>query len=231
MALARTMSSASFSGIWFSERPNSAASDLAERHEIIARIKPGRNLADIVAQRLAVAQHHGPCQHIDLRAGVVDVVFLGHVIACGAEQIGQRIAEHRAPAMADMHRPGRVGRDIFDIDLLPGPCRGLSIGRARLEKVSQMPLPEHRREPQIDEAGAGDLKALNVLVAAQSADQLFRHRARVQAERLGQHHRRIAGEIAMAGIARRLDRDARKIKRAAVLRLQIQRLQRFFYSL
>ena len=33
-----------------------------------------------------------------------------------AKQIGQRVAEHRATAMADMHRPGRIGRDVFDVD-------------------------------------------------------------------------------------------------------------------
>ena len=33
------------------------------------------------------------------------------------EQIGERVAEHRAAAVADMHRPGRIGRNIFDIDL------------------------------------------------------------------------------------------------------------------
>ena len=37
--------------------------------------------------------------------------------------------------------------------------------------------------------------------------------ARLQAGVLGQHHRRVGGEIAVAGLARRLDHDAREIGR------------------
>ena len=37
-------------------------------------------------------------------------------------------------------------------------------------------------------------------------------RARIGARRLGQHHRRIGGEIAMRRIARRLDRDVAPIE-------------------
>ena len=90
----------------------------ADRLQIIARIKPFGNGADVFAERLAVAQERRAREHIDLRAGIVDVVFARDLEAGESQQIGERIAEHRAAAMADMHRPGRIGRDIFDIDRL-----------------------------------------------------------------------------------------------------------------
>ena len=69
-------------------------------------------------ERLAVAQIGGAREHIDLGAGIVDVVFAGHRKAGESQQVRERIAEHGAAAMADMHRPGRIGRDVFDIDRL-----------------------------------------------------------------------------------------------------------------
>jgi hypothetical protein len=95
---------------------------LPDRLQIVAGIKPFRNLADVLAERLAVAQEGRAREHIDLRAGVVDVIFARDVKARERQQVGQRIAEHRAAAMADMHRPGRIGRDVFDIDLFGSPA-------------------------------------------------------------------------------------------------------------
>ena len=70
-------------------------------------------------ERLAVAQEGRAGEHVDLRAGVVDVVLARHLVAGEGEERGERIAEHGAAAVADMHRPGRVGRHVLDVDLLP----------------------------------------------------------------------------------------------------------------
>ena len=93
----------------------------ADRLEIIAGIEAFRNRADVLAQRLAVAQVSRAREHVDLRAGIVDVVLARDLVAGELQQVRERIAEHRAAAMPDMHRPGRVGRDVFDIDLLAAP--------------------------------------------------------------------------------------------------------------
>ena len=88
---------------------------LADRLEIVAGIEPFGNLADVLAERLAVAQIGRAGERIDLGAGVVDIIFARHGEAGEGEQIGERIAEHGAAAMADMHRPGRIGRHILDV--------------------------------------------------------------------------------------------------------------------
>ena len=89
---------------------------LADGFEIIARIESVGD-RDRFAKRLAIAQEGRTREHVDLRACVVDVVLARHVMAGEGQQVGERIAEHRAAAMPDMHRAGRVGRDVFDIDL------------------------------------------------------------------------------------------------------------------
>ncbi len=52
--------------------PNSASAP-RRRHQIIARIKALGNLADRLSERLAVAQEDRTGEHVDLRAGIVDV--------------------------------------------------------------------------------------------------------------------------------------------------------------
>ena len=94
-----------------------AASSSPDRDQVVAGIEAARDLDDL-AERLAVAQERRLGEHLDLPAGVVDVVLAGHVVARVGHQRGQRVAEHRAAGMAHMHRAGRVGRDVLDVDLL-----------------------------------------------------------------------------------------------------------------
>ena len=184
----------------------------ADRLEIIARIKPFRDGADVLAERFAVAQIGRARELIDLRAGIVDVIFARHLEAGEGQQVGQRIAEHGAAAMADMHRPGRIGRDIFDIDRhaarryrsLPycapscTALRSASIHAAGLSVRLMKPGP-----------------ATSTLATRSSARSLsgdrFGKLARLAAGILGEHHGGIGRDVAMRRIARRLDRHARLI--------------------
>ena len=54
---------------------------LPDRLQIVAGIKAFRNLADVLAERLAVAQESRPREYIDLRAGVVDIIFPDDIVA------------------------------------------------------------------------------------------------------------------------------------------------------
>ncbi len=51
---------------------------------------------------------------------------------------------------------------------------------------------------EVDEARAGDFGFGDVLVARQRSDDFFRQIARLHACRLGQHHRDVAGEVAVS---------------------------------
>ena len=90
-----------------------------------------RDFADLFTERLAIAQIGGAREHIDLRAGIVDVILARNIVAGKRKQIGKRIAEHGSATVTDMHRSGGIDGDIFDVDLFGGaPC---PIGRCAAE--------------------------------------------------------------------------------------------------
>ena len=131
---------------------------LPDRDQIVARIKPFGNIANVLAQRLAITQMHRPGEDIDLPASIIDIIFADDLMPGKFEQAGQRIANHSAPAMAHMHRPGGIGGDIFDIDRLARAQIGTAIIR-RLASQSP-PIPSSQTaciQPQIDKARPGNL--------------------------------------------------------------------------
>ena len=109
----------------------------ADRLQVVAGIEPFRDVADALAQRLAVAQEGRAGEHVDLGAGIVDVVFARHLVAGEGQQVGERIAEHGAAAMADVHRPGRIGRDVLDVDRLAVAEVAAAIGGAGRQDVAR----------------------------------------------------------------------------------------------
>ena len=75
-------------------------------------------------------------------------------------------------------------------------------------------LPVGDGEMDIDEAGSRDRDIGDVRILLEPGDDLSAKRARIGAERLGQHHGGIGRDIAMAGVTRRLDGDAAEIERS-----------------
>jgi hypothetical protein len=86
--------------------------------QIIARIEAFGDLADVLAERLAVAKVQRPGERIDLRARIVDIIFLGDPEAGRLEDPRQAVADDGAAAMAHVQRARRVRRNIFDVDPL-----------------------------------------------------------------------------------------------------------------
>jgi hypothetical protein len=105
----------------------------SNRFQIITRVKTVGDGANILTERLAVAQKSRARQNIDLRARIVDVVLARYIVAGERQQVGERIAEHCATAVTDMHGPGRVGRDILDVDLFAFADSALSVVFALLK--------------------------------------------------------------------------------------------------
>ena len=199
--------------------------------QVFAGIEPLRHRIDGLAQRLAVAQMERAREHVDLGAGVVDVILAVHREAGLGEERGQRVADHRAPPVPDMHRPRRVGRDEFDIDPLAGADRRIAVGRAGVEDRAQLRVPHLRIEPDVEKARLGDRHRITAaavigaeeLAAGQRRADLLGQFQRVLLDRAGQHHRRVGRQIAMRRVARRLDRDAAEIeaRRQAARRREI----------
>ena len=180
----------------------------SDRLEVIAGIEAFRNRTDILAQRLAIAQEGRACERIDLRTGVIDVV-----LACNREpgegkKVGERVAEHSAAAMTHMHRSGRVGGHVFNIDGAAAAHVAAPIICARSEDCAQCADPSLGLERQIDEARPCDFCLRHQIVAAQLCRDRFRQYARLRPGVFGQHHGRIGRHVAVGALARRLDHDA-----------------------
>ena len=107
--------------------------------------------------------------------------------------------------MADMHRPGRIGRDIFDVDRNAATDFAHAVSRARLHRAAQRRDPGGGLEREIDEARAGDVGLGDDSVGAQFLRDCLGKLARFAAGVLGQHHGGVGGNVAMRRIARRLD--------------------------
>jgi hypothetical protein len=109
--------------------------------------------------------------------------------------------------MADMHRTGRVGRNILDIDLeirtQIGPPEINALADDRPPAAARMAAVSRKlRNP----GPATEVSATSASPANCAAIMLGKC-ARVHAQRLGKDHGSIGRDIAMCGIARRLDRQ------------------------
>ena len=184
----------------------------AYRDEIVARIEAFGDLADLLAERLAVAHVQRAGENVDLRACVVDVIFLGDPKARGLEQPGERVADDRPAAMAHVHRARRVGRDIFDVDPLVVADLRQAVGIAFAKDRLQLLAPRVGREADVEEAGTRDLDGGDPRQRFQLGRDRGRQSARVRARALRKHHCGIARQVAMRRVARRLDRHGAAVQ-------------------
>ncbi len=152
IASARKWSSQSCSGRAAQCVPNASTLAFPTSIRYSPGIKPFRDVADLFTKRFAVAQVGRTCQHIDLSARIVDVIFAGHVEPSLLQQRRQRVANHGAAAMTDMHRPSRIGGYEFDIDLAAVADVAIAVARSGAENFAQPLVPERVRQRQVDKA-------------------------------------------------------------------------------
>src|SRR6266568_5114284 len=176
---------------------------------VLARV-PLRRKRHRPARELLVAQVDRARERLHLRAEVVHVVLAGDLVAAPGEQAGHRVPGDGIPPVADVHRAGRVRRDVLDVDPLSLPDPGSAPRGTSGDRALEGAEPDVRREPHVDEAGAGDLEADDLARGVLRAD-LVEDRLRELARRLpgslGEHHRRVHREITVLRVAGRLDRE------------------------
>ena len=204
-------------GLILERRAEFAGQRLADRLEVVAGVEAIGDRADVLAQSLAVAEVRRAGQNVDLAAGVVDVIFARRLAAGKDQQAGEGVAEYRAPRMTDVHRPGRVGAHVFNVDRplrawRPGP-EAHALGEDRPQNL----VVDLRLQHDIDEARPRGLGAQHVRFAREVRSEAYGQGARVRAGLLGFpriDHRRIGREIAVGRLPRRLDDEAAEIEAA-----------------
>ena len=186
-------------------------------HRRVGRDHRGRDLGDV---RTGVAllggrppgrrgQQRGG-EAVDLGTGVVEVVLPGHLGAGRAEQPAQRVADRRPPAVRQVHRSGRVGRDVLQVEALPGQRVAPPVRRAGVEHRAHQAGQRVLGEGQVEEAGAGDVHPVDARVLPQPGGEQLGHLPRRPAGGLGQPERDVGGIVAVLAALRALhDRGVR----------------------
>src|SRR5690606_6024391 len=118
-----------------------------------------------ILRRAAVrARLHRDRQVVYLRAGVVVVVLAGDVPAVGGEHAADAVADDRGAAVADVQRPGRVGRHVLDAGAATAPGGVAPVGLGLGEHIAQLAAPGRLGHVEVDEARSGDLDPGDVVV-------------------------------------------------------------------
>ena len=110
----------------------------------------------VAAAGLHVAPIDGESEDVHLPPGVVHVVFVVHVVAVGAQDVGKGRAIGGAAAVADVQGPGGVSRDEFEQDFLRVFCLVAAVGGAFAHDGFEYGAVAAARQADVDEAGAGD---------------------------------------------------------------------------
>ena len=193
--------------------------------------------AHLHAAEFQVAQPDAGAEDVHLPAGVVDVVLAVHLVAAGFEDVGQGGAVGRAAAVADVQRAVGVGGDELHRHRLARFLRLPAVAVALLEHAAHGADQAGRADPEVDEAGAGDLGTLDEARLRQGVEQLLGQLARAAPDALGHQHRDVAGVVAVRLVARALDGEVRFVARRQFAvapqvedRLQHQFADQFFHG-
>ncbi len=139
-----------------------------------------------------------------------------------AKQPGQRVPDHRAAAVPDVHRARRIGRHELDIDAFAATNRRIAERRAGTQNGAELRVPDLGSQPDVDETRlhrgnrepAAAIVPGHELASGEGGGDPLRESHRVFFDRSGEHHCRVGRQIAMRGITRQLDRDTAQIKPA-----------------
>ena len=144
---------------------------------------------------------------LDLGAGVVVVVLALDLVAREREQAREGIADRTVARRRDRERAGRVGGDHLDLHALPRVCPAGTVVGAGLEDLAEDLAEPGRSQPEVDEAGAGDLGALDLRKTGRRNHQLLGQLARRLPARGRELQRDVGGVVAVRRVARALQLD------------------------
>ena len=156
-----------------------------------------------------IAQPGRQGQNVHLASGVVDVILAGYVPASEFEQRRKTRAVGRAASVADVQRPGRIGRNELDL-YLPPPAffRPAKIPALPEDGANDFQLGR-AAQMKVDEARASHLGPLDEGRRRHSSEQRLRDFPWIALHRPRELHREIAGKIAVLRLPGPLQNDGR----------------------
>ena len=138
---------------------------------------------------------------LDLNARIVVIKLSVNRQTLGHQQIADRVAQRRLPAVAHMQRTGWVGRDKLDHGARITDGRFDTELPSRSQHLPHGFLLGRRLESEVDKAGSGNVDGLYPVLKSrlgqQDGTQRFSHLTRIQLEPFGQLHGCGAGKVAV----------------------------------
>ncbi|CAM2147879.1 hypothetical protein PT2222_10321 [Paraburkholderia tropica] len=183
------------------------AGDFGDVFAVVGGFGPAR----VARLQAARARLGGDGEIADLHARVVVVELAVHVVALRAEHVRDGVAERGLTAVADVQRTGGIGRDELDQHALAGFALRAAERGAFGEHGAEHGALGVDGQAQVDEAGTGHFGVGDQTGGGgqrlHGVDDLLGQRARIGAQRLGELHRDVAGDVAVRGDLRTLERD------------------------
>jgi hypothetical protein len=174
-----------------------------------------RAVVALLGHALAAPQRdHRRPELVDLSARVVEVVLARHALAASLEDPAQQVADERPACVADRERPGRVGRDKLHVHGSRSDRRDTAPVRRRRQDAVDRLFEDAIGQADVDEPGRGhDRRCDRAAWPGRRGGQRVYDRLgdgqRGSAQRPGQLHREVRGQVAMLGLGRPLDLDRR----------------------
>ena len=128
----------------------------------------------VVAQQLLVPGAHAGRKLPDLRAGVVEIEFAVHLPPGPFEQAGDRIAQRRLPAVAQVERTRGIGGHELHHDLPSAPAGVAAVVLVRLPDLVKDPADRRFVEEEVEEPRARHFDPAHAGEALQPGLQLQR---------------------------------------------------------
>ena len=166
------------------------------------------NSGVFVAELLQVASGDGQAELVHLNAVVVDVELFEDLIAGMAHKVCGCGAQSSPAAMANMHGARGVCGDVLDVHLaLAFGLRALAIIGALLANLRDDVLHGNVLQTEVDKARTCDFDVLDKVIRGNAINDRLRDFTRVLLGFLGATQSSGAGPIAMALVARTLERN------------------------
>ena len=184
---------------------------LADGNQIISGVQSFGNGTDVFAQRFFIAKVRRTRQNINLRPGIVHVIFARYVISGFFQQFRQSVSENSAASVPDMHRSRRVRRNEFNIDSAAVSDIRRTERRSRFQYFFQTTVPKRFGQAHIDKAGTCNFNAFDNVAFFKPFNQQSRKITRLHTDLRRQNHRGIRRRIPVRRIARRLCNNAGRV--------------------
>ena len=164
------------------------------------------------SQRVVLLGRHDLCNQRQVRDRFGDHPLQpgGQQEDHGADEARERVAEHRAAGVADVHRPGGVRGDELDVDPDASPEVGPAVVITCLDDRRQGGGELRLGQPEVDESRPGDLgPRYHPLGKLERGHDLIGDLARVGLAGSREHHGQVGGQIAMTRLPGTLQDELR----------------------